>query len=294
MLTDLQCNTFQHDGFLGEAAFIPPSLLTELQDEVFRLLDSARPLSGNTDRYDLAPEHRPDAVLCRRIKDPFRFSPVFVRLLASDAVGNIARALLGPDIYLSDMPLNMKPPLDDRTDHPQGNEIGWHQDWAFEPLSNDNAITLTVALCDCTLDNGALQVVPGTHKSVPLYRHGSEEAFTGAVDPTDPAVPWERTRVLPVRAGSISVHHTRLLHGSGLNRTNRHRPLQAIGLRAADAWPTDQPMTLEAVEKRLICGRALTPRHDASVPQPNLPPRAVESGSLFDLQQASRFSLFRP
>ena len=39
----------------------------------------------------------------------------------------------------------------------KGSEVGWHQDWAFYPHTNDDLVTVGIYLDDCTEKNGPLK-----------------------------------------------------------------------------------------------------------------------------------------
>lgn len=83
------------------------------------------------------------------------------------------------------------------------------------------------------------------------------------------------------RAGSASVHHVRLVHGSDLNRTPRSRRLLFYEMAAADAWPlcgtTTKFTDLESFNAKIVAGTPTTlprmrdipiriplPKHDLS------------------------------
>ena len=117
----------------------------------------------------------------------------------------------------------------------------WHQDWAFYPHTNDDLLAVGVMLDDCTSDNGPLLVVPGTHRGPTFDHHtGDHHAgryFCGAIDPA--AIRDEIARAVPLtaRAGSMSFHHVRLVHGSAQNVSSLPRTLLLYEYGAADAWP---------------------------------------------------------
>ena len=50
-------------------------------------------------------------------------------------------------------------------------------------MTNDDIVTCLLFLDDVTLENGPLEVIPGSHKG-PLYSHWHDGVFTGAVDPS--------------------------------------------------------------------------------------------------------------
>lgn len=104
--------------------------------------------------------------------------------------------------------------------------VGWHQDRRyFEKIINGRSINLWVALDDVPVELGPLRFVPGSHRWDALYQSGFFEHDTDR-QREEIKVPegqeWtELDSVLP--AGWGSVHHTHLLHGSGMNSGDRPR-----------------------------------------------------------------------
>ena len=113
----------------------------------------------------------------------------------------------------------------------------WHQDWAFYPHTNDDILAIGVMLDDMDLENGPLMVVPGSHKGPVWNHHGDDGRFCGLVDPADIAAEIASAVALTGRAGTMSFHHVRALHGSALNTSDRSRNLLLYEVAAADAWP---------------------------------------------------------
>ena len=117
-----------------------------------------------------------------------------------------------------------------------GSPVEWHQDWAFYPHTNDDVLATGIYLDDCDMDNGPLMVMPGTHHG-PTYDHHADGRFCGAMNPADCDLDFAKAVPLMGPAGSMTIHHVRLVHGSALNRSNRQRRLLLHEYTAADAWP---------------------------------------------------------
>jgi len=112
-------------------------------------------------------------------------------------------------------------------------------------------------------------------------------SYAGIADEIDRAVP------LIARAGSITLHHARLIHGSALNTSRRARTFLLYEAMAADAWPLAGGLfgSLEEFDARMLCGEpTLQPRMTA-VPIRMPFPKAPESASLYQSQKymANRF-----
>ena len=97
----------------------------------------------------------------------------------------------------------------------EGTHLVWHQDrWTH--LDRDPLITVWTALDPATLDNGCVQIVPGSHAALVNPEHGSGfltgEQTENLLEDHDP-VPLE------LAAGEVVLLHNWLLHSSDVNRT---------------------------------------------------------------------------
>ena len=142
-----------------------------------------------------------------------------------------------------------------------GSAVEWNQDWAFYPHTNDDLLEVGIALSDMTEENGALMVIPGRPD--------------GAVSVT-------------VKAGGITLHHVRMLHGSKPNRSAKPRRMFFIGFCATDAWPLiPSGESLEDLDGRVVRGRpTLEPRLQDLPVRLSLP--CVQGGSIYEQQEKMR------
>jgi ectoine hydroxylase-related dioxygenase (phytanoyl-CoA dioxygenase family) len=193
---------------------------------------------------------------------------------------SVLQALLGTGVRLHGSKLNMKSPK-------YGSPVEWHQDWAFYPHTNDDLLAVGVMLDDATSDNGPLMVVPGSHRG-PIFDHHADGYFCGAVDPA--AIKDEIARAVPMtgRAGSMSFHHVRLLHGSAQNVSSLPRALLLFEYAAADAWPLLNAPSLEDFDKGLVAGGGTIEPRLTPVPVRLPLPPARHQGSIYENQTAAR------
>ena len=90
---------------------------------------------------------------------------------------SIAKKLLGGSVRFHLGKLNFKLP-----NKKKGSEIGWHQDWAFYPHSNDDLITVGIYLDDCYEKNGPLKIIKKSHTKKIYNHHNNENFFVGKID----------------------------------------------------------------------------------------------------------------
>lgn len=229
MLTRAQIDEYNEVG-----AIVVPDVLTQqevrtLSQVTDDLVARARGLTGHTDLYDLEDSHTPENPRVRRLKAPHLHHPAYAALVRHPKIIAVLQSLWGPDIRFDTAKLNMK-------SAGYGAPVEWHQDWAFYPHTNDSLAAVGVMFDDMAMENGPLMIIPGSHTG-PVFDHHAEGVFCGAMDPANRDVDYGNAVALTGRAGSITVHHVRAVHGSAPNLSDRDRRLLLFQFRAADAWP---------------------------------------------------------
>jgi ectoine hydroxylase-related dioxygenase (phytanoyl-CoA dioxygenase family) len=143
-------------------------------------------------------------------------------------------------------------------------------------------------LDDCDLENGPMMVIPGSHLGPVYDHHGPDGRFCGAFDPD--ACGLDLSPAMPClgKAGSITVHHVRAVHGSATNFSGHERRFLLFQYRAADAWPLlGFAGGIEKFDELLLAGEpTLTPRL-APVPVRLPLPPAEHQGSIYENQRAT-------
>ncbi len=280
MLTDQQIEAYRRDGYLVIPRLIQGEQLAELRGLTDRLVSEARGVSANDDLYDLEPSHSATMPRVRRLKPAmFKRHAFFGDLARDPKITSLLSQLIGPSIRLHGGKLNMK-------SAGYGSPVEWHQDWAFYPHSNDDVLAIGIYLDDCDEANGPLMVVPGTHHG-PTHDHHADGRFCGAFDPAASGVDVGKAVPLMGPAGSMTIHHARLVHGSALNRSNRQRRLLLHEYAAADAWPLMGVANFDEFNSRMVLGEpTIEPRVRPAPVRMPLPP-ADHQGSIYENQRGS-------
>ena len=286
MISDDQREIYRRDGFIVVPDLLDAAELRELRRIIAELVASAAGVDTHTDVYDIEPGHSRAAPRVRRIKQPHRVHRAFDAVVRKPAVMEVLTTLLGHDLRLHGSKLNMKAAR-------YGSPVEWHQDWAFYPHTNDDLLAIGVMLDDVDLENGPLLVVPGSHRERVWNHHGDDGRFCGLVDPDQIRAEIARAVPLTGRAGSMSFHHVRLLHGSALNTSDRDRNLLLYEVAAADAWPLLGVASLDDFDRRLLRGApTLAPRLAPAPVRLPLPP-ALRQGSIYENQTSAARSYFQ-
>ncbi len=273
VLSPDQVASYETNGYLVLENQIPEEWLTKVRDEIARFETEAASMTGSNDRLDLEDSHTPQSPRLRRIKLPHMISDAIRELMYSDYILAPARDLIGPDLRLHTTKLNMK-------SAGYGAAVEWHQDYAFYPHTNDDILAIGVLIDDMAPENGPLMVYPGSHKG-PVYDHHVDGVFAGAMLPEENGLDPRDAVQLTGPAGSVSIHHGRIVHGSALNTSDRARRILFYEMMAADAFPIMGSMTrwegIEDYDTRMLCGKSTkNPRLKAvpvriPQPQPDVP-----------------------
>ena len=103
--------------------------------------------------------------------------------------------------------------------------VSWHQDSTYWGLDPDDVITAWIAFTDATPENGYMQFIPGTHKVEQLPHLDTFHRDNLLSRGQEIAVEVDKSKAVGVglRAGEMSLHHIKLVHGSEPNRTGDRR-----------------------------------------------------------------------
>lgn len=285
MIGEQEVQAYRRDGVIVVPEVLDSQTLVRIRQVVAELVAGAASTSEHTEIYDLEPGHTPANPRVRRIKTPHKVHAVFDEIVRSPGMIDILKALIGPGLRLHGSKLNMK------SAH-YGSPVEWHQDWAFYPHTNDDVLAIGVLLDDTDLSNGPMLVVPNSHTGPIWSHHGKDGRFAGLIDPDE--IPTEIARAVPCvgRAGSMSFHHVRALHGSALNTSDRQRNLLLYEVAASDAWPLLGVKDFAEFDSRLLAGGSVVaPRMTAAPVRLPLPP-PLRSGSIYETQSAATKSYF--
>jgi phytanoyl-CoA hydroxylase len=142
----------------------------------------------------------------------------FRQLLYNERILDLVQDLMGPNIMLFHDQALFKPAY-------TGGPVSWHQDNAYWRCRPATLVSCWLALDDVDKDNGAMQVIPGSHLK-PLWHEQSES--TNALLDTESQVDKTRAVAVELPAGGCMFHHCQTLHYTQPNTTDRQRRAFAI------------------------------------------------------------------
>ena len=140
---------------------------------------------------------------------------------------DVVEAMIGPDILLYDSTHIIKEPQ-------TPSFVSWHQDLTFWGLSDDDVVTLWLALSPATEVSGCMRMIPGSHTNG-VFQHDLHDDPDNVLlqSQTVQGVPEEKAVLCPLQPGEASFHHGWTLHASMANQSDDRR----IGLNVQYVAP---------------------------------------------------------
>lgn len=265
VLTQAQRESYFETGYLVVESLIAEAVIDHLNDVTATFIEKSRVMTASDGSLDIGPGHTADHPVVRRLTAPDAMHDDYWTF-ANGVIADVAADLLGPDVTFNHSKLNFK--WSDGRD-----EVKWHQDIPFYPHTNYNVLAIGTYLADVTLEDGPLGVIPGSHKG-PIFEHFDDRGvWTGALRDSDVAgVATDSAAYLPGPKGSITIHHSRAVHGSKPTTRANGRPLLINAYAAADAFPYTSPKSSHSHHYRdFVRGEPATWAHHDPEPCP-IPP----------------------
>ena len=150
------------------------------------------------------------------------FTEEFIWRMASDRrVIDLMASCMGDDILLLSTHFFCKYP------DPEGVKfVAWHQDVTYWGLEPPEAHTAWIAIDDSDVENGCMQVIPGSHKDG-IVTHGTSDREGNLLsinqEIPDEYVDKSRAVNFELQAGQMSIHHGSVYHASHPNRSDPRR-----------------------------------------------------------------------
>ena len=245
MLDRDQLQSFRNNGYLAVDGLVDAATLANVKEEYSSLLDrlygdwfqqglvSAAPnglsfreklaacCMGGFDwfqHFDISLPH--DGI---REDTPMHFGPAVFGLITNSGILDVVEQLIGPEITSNPIQhVRIKPPgsaLPKSETRAHVTATDWHQDMGvtLEDADRTTMVTVWLAITDATVENGCLQVAPGSRTD--LLPHCSRNQVSIA----DPFLTELEGIPVPVKAGGAVIFGPFTPHGSLPNVSNGFR-----------------------------------------------------------------------
>ena len=195
LLTETQLETYRERGYLAPIRVMGEAEARELR----QALETIEAGMGGPLRGDI------------RHKAHLLF-PFLAGLVRHPKILDAIEDVLGPDILCWNSNFFIK-----EAETPSF--VSWHQDSTYWGLSSPDVATAWVALTPSNLANGAMAVIPGSHKFDQIAHRDTFDRDNLLTRGQEIAVDVDEAEAVPLvlRPGEMSLHHVRLVHGSPPN-----------------------------------------------------------------------------
>jgi hypothetical protein len=225
---------FQRDGFVFPIRVLTPA---EAQDHMDRI-----------ERYEANSGEK--AALTLRGKAHLKLLSLY-ELVHHPAIIDAVQSVIGPNVLCWNSSMFIKDPHDPAY-------VAWHQDaYDFETLP-DKVVTAWVALLPSTEENGAMKVIPQSHKDLRAQHTKTPPGMpTMLRDNLELAVKVDETKAVSfeLEQGEMSMHHMYIHHGSPPNVSSSRRCGFAIRYVAPEVCPENGVYAATLVRGRDDVGR---------------------------------------
>ena len=199
-LTSNQLKQYEDEGFVSPIDIFSKEKAKEIRNEI-ELIEKDMP-------KELEKSGRYNAHLISPLLDEVTHNPKIL-----DAV----ESLIGKNILVCGTTLFIKNPF-------VKGFVSYHQDAKYIGLEPYNWVTAWVAITESNEKNGCMRMWSGSHKDN-LKDHDQmfNEGNLLTRGQTINNVPKEKVKSLVLKAGQMSLHHPKVVHGSELNKSNDRR-----------------------------------------------------------------------
>jgi hypothetical protein len=167
-------------------------------------------------------------------------------LATHPAILDTVEDLIGPNILLYHAQWFIKEPHT-----PQF--VSFHQDSAYWSLSQAQGLSAWIALEPATIENGCMQVIPDSHLTALAHAdRRSPENLLWRGQTVAEELDTTKAVAMPLKAGEMSIHHARIVHGSGANRSDTRRigySLRYIPTLVSRSGPRDSAMLVRGIDE---------------------------------------------
>lgn len=228
-LSDVQLAQFNNDGFIVLREFVNAAYCDAILKVAHeQLAQKVEPIETETGYDSRSKDYRTDVtdyrshedekkvVVVRRLRQVYDRDSLFKAWMEKKSIRPILQQILNDKVILTTAHHNSI-----MTKMPRiSSATGWHQDRRYWSYSDDNLVSVWLALDDETQYNGVLEFIPASHKM-----HFDAEQFDGKEYFSKTYIPNQKiieTKVsTDLKKGDVVIFHSLLLHRANKNSTDK-------------------------------------------------------------------------
>ena len=199
-LTTEQLDYYKNKGYISPVDALTSTEAKEIRDEIEKIEKNwPKALEGINRNY------------------VHLISPVFNKVCLNKNILDAVESIIGKNILICGTTLFIKNPK-------EKGFVSFHQDAKYIGLEPHNWVTVWVAITDANEKNGCMRMLSGSHKE--NLRHHEQKFDENNLltrGQTIKNVSLDKTDPVILKAGQMSLHHPKIVHGSGLNYSDDRR-----------------------------------------------------------------------
>lgn len=237
-LTPGQIEQFRNDGFLVFRKLAPaPACDAMLEVVRAHLQREVAPVEYEAEvGYAGAPDSldAPGGRTVRRLRNAYQRDACFREWAEDERIVQWLRQLLEEPVCLTLAHHNCV-----MTKHPNfGTATGWHRDIRYWSFARNDLVAVWLALGAESEENGALHVIPGSHRLQIDRRQLDDLDFLRPDVPENQAL-FAQGQVLELQKGDVVFFHSGLFHAAGRNATGQVKHSVVFAYRGQSNPPVE-------------------------------------------------------
>jgi phytanoyl-CoA hydroxylase len=228
-LSPEQLSRFQTDGYIVLRNFLDEKKCDEILEVAKRHLDEKiEPIETEIGYNERSKEYRTDVtdyssgadkqnMVIRRLRQVYDRDDLFKAWMENEKIRPVLQQVLNDQVVLTlahhNSIMTKLPYVSTAT--------SWHQDRRYWRFSDDNLVSVWLALDDENSENGVLEFIPGSHKMRFLAEQFDEKEYFSETNSANKEIIATKVST-ELKKGDVVLFHCLLLH-----RANRNRSEQA-------------------------------------------------------------------
>lgn len=227
-LTQQQLEEFNKNGFLVLRNFLDKDACQAILDvALVHLKHKVEPIESESDYSAKSKEERRDDIdyssikvkkelTVRRLRQVYERDVLFKKWMENEKIRPILKQLLKDEVVITTAHHNSimtKMPKESK-------ETSWHQDRRYWSYSDDNLVSIWLALGEENSHNGVLEFIPASHKMIFLEEQFSEKEYFSLKNEKNLSL-IETKVSTNLKSGDVLFFHCKLLHRANRNSSSK-------------------------------------------------------------------------
>jgi len=225
-LSNEQLQQFKEDGFLILRDFADKRICAAILDVAkVHLKYKIEPIETEVGYGGKSREYRTDVrdyskeeagTTVRRLRQVYSRDILFKEWMEDEEIRPVLQQVLNDQVVITTAHHNS---IMTKMPH-QSSETRWHQDRRYWRYSDNNLVSVWLALDDEYSENGVLEFIPGSHRmKFGPDQFDEKEYFLEELDKNMPLI--EQKVSTPLQKGDVVIFHSLLLHRANKNDTDK-------------------------------------------------------------------------